>query len=161
MIDSKHVRSVAISPDGIYLAAVVSDASGTQTLLLHHLPTNSERPIVQNDAYKYDGITFSPDGSYIYFRIDALGPHGQDRWDDYRIPVLGGQPTRVIEGVDFPLSFIDGGQRLCFYRQDLQAGTYEFRSANADGSDQKVLSSGKKTTPTINHLFSRRQNGAP
>ena len=123
MIDSKHVRSIAISPDGIYLAAVVSDASGAQSLLLHHLPTNSERTIVQDAAYKYHGVIFSPDGSYIYFRIDALGT--PNRWDDYRIPVLGGQPTRVIADVAFPLSFIDRGQRLCFYRQDVPAGTYK------------------------------------
>jgi serine/threonine protein kinase len=149
VIDSKHVRSVAISPDGIYLAAVVSDANGTQSLLLHHLPTNSERTIIQDAAYKYDRVIFSPDGSYIYFRIDSLDPHRPDQWDDYRIPVLGGRPARVIEGVDFPLSFIDGGQRLCFYRQDLPTGTYEFLSANPDGSDQKVLASGKKPFPRL------------
>jgi serine/threonine protein kinase len=149
VIDSKHVRSIAISPDGIYLAAVVSDANGTQTLLLHHLPTNSERTIVQDAAYKYDRVIFSPDGSYIYFRINSLGPHRADRWDDYRIPVLGGQPTRVIAGADFPLSFIDGGQRLCFYRQDPATGIYRFLSANADGSDQQILASGKKPFPTL------------
>jgi len=39
VIDSKHVVSLAISPDGIYLAAVLHDANGAQTLLLHHIPT--------------------------------------------------------------------------------------------------------------------------
>ncbi len=92
---------------------------------------------------------FSPDGSYIYFRIDALGQPEPNRWDDYRIPVLGGQPTRVIAGVDFPLTFVDGGQRVCFYRQDLTAGSYQFLSANADGSDQQVLANGKKPFPLL------------
>ena len=77
VIDSKHVGSIAISPDGVYLAAVLNDANGAQTLLLHHIPTNSERTIVQDPAYKFDRVTFSPDGSYIYFRIDAPGAaHG-------------------------------------------------------------------------------------
>jgi serine/threonine protein kinase len=149
VIDSKHVRSLAISPDGIYLAAVLNDATGAQTLLLHHIPTNSQRTIVQDPAYNYNHVTFSPDGSYIYFRIDALGQPRPNRWDEYRIPVLGGQPTRVIAGVDFPLTFINGGQRVCFYRKDLTAGSYQFLSANADGSDQQVLANGKKPFPVL------------
>ncbi len=149
VIDSKHVGSIAISRDGIYLAAVVNDANGTQSLLLHHIPTNSQRTIVQDPAYKYDRVTFSPDGSYIYFRIDALGLPKPNRWDEYRIPVLGGQLTRVIAGVDFPLTFIDGGQRVCFYRKDLTAGSYQFLSANPDGSDQQVLANGKKPFPLL------------
>jgi hypothetical protein len=149
VIDSKHVRSLAISPDGIYLAAVLVDANGAQTLLLHHIPTNSQRTIVQDPAYNYHHVTFSPDGSYIYFRIDALGLPRPDRRDEYRIPVLGGQATRVIAGVDFPLTFIDGGHRVCFYRQDHTAGSYQFLSANADGSDQQVLANGKKPFPEL------------
>jgi serine/threonine protein kinase len=149
VIDSKHIRSLAISPDGIYLAAVQSDANGAQTLLLHHIPTNSQRTILQDPAYNYHRVTFSPDGSYIYFRIDALGQPGPNRSDEYRIPVLGGQATRVIAGLDFPLTFIDGGQRVCFYRKDLTAGSYQFLSANADGSDQQVLANGKNPFPVL------------
>ena len=149
VIDSKHVGSIAISPDGIYLAAVVNDANGMQSLLLHHIPTNSQRTIVQDPAYKYDRVTFSPDGSYIYFRIDTMGLPKPNRWDEYRIPVLGGQLTRVIAGVDFPLTFLEGGQRVCFYRRDLAAGSYQFLSANADGSDQQVVANGKKPFPLL------------
>jgi len=144
VIDSKHVASIAISPDGVYLAAVLNDANGMQSLVLHHIPTNSQRTIVQDPAYKYDRVTFSPDGSYIYFRIDAPGQPKPNRWDEYRVPVLGGQLTRVIAGIDFPLTFIDGGQRVCFYRKDLTAGSYQFLRANTDGSDQQVLANGKK-----------------
>jgi hypothetical protein len=127
----------------------VNDANGAQSLLLHHIPTNSQRTIVQDPAYKYDRVTFSPDGSYIYFRIDALGLPKPNRWDEYRIPVLGGQLTRVIAGVDFPLTFLDGGQRVCFYRKDLAAGSYQFLSASADGSDQQVVANGKKPFPLL------------
>ncbi len=149
VIDSKHVGSIAISPDGIYLAAVLNDENSAQTLLLHHIPTNSQRAIVQDPAYTYHHVTFSPDGSYIYFRIDALGQPSPNRSDEYRIPVLGGQPTRVIAGIDFPLTFIDGGQRVCFYRKDLTAGSYQFLSANADGSDQQVLANGRNPFPEL------------
>jgi serine/threonine protein kinase len=144
VIDSKHVRNVAISPDGAYLAAVEQDANGNQALWLHHIPTGSERPLVQEATYNYQDITFSPDGNYIYFRIDAVVIHSGNREDVYRIPVLGGQATRTLEGVDAPLSFIDGGQRVCFYRQNFTAGTYQFLSASAEGGDEQILANGKK-----------------
>lgn len=149
VIDSKHVRSIAISPDGIYLAAVLDEANGTQTLLLHHIPTHSERTLVEDPAWRYDRVTFSPDGSYIYFRIDAPGTPRPGRLDEYRIPVIGGQPSRVIAGVDFALTFIEGGQRVCFYRQNNAAGTYQFLSATADGSDEHLLANGKTPFPNL------------
>ncbi len=148
VIDNEYVELTAISPDGNYLAAVVRDANGAQSLVLHHIPTNSERPILQDAAYKYQDVIFSPDGSYIYFRIDALGTPTPDQEDVYRIPVLGGQATRVLEDVALPLSFIGGGQRLCFYRKDVAAGTYKFLSASADGGDEQVLVNGKKPFPS-------------
>jgi dipeptidyl aminopeptidase/acylaminoacyl peptidase len=144
VMDSKHVMMTAISPDGNYLAAVIRD--GAQSLVLHHIPTNSERPILQDPAYKYHDVIFSPDGSYIYFKIDALGLPPGSRADEYRVPVLGGQPNRVVEDLQpyAPLSFIDGGRRLCFYRDDTQAGKYKFVSASADGGDEQILANGKK-----------------
>ncbi len=38
---------------------------------------------------------------------------------------------------------------MCFYRKDLTAGSYQFLSANADGSDQQVLANGKKPFPLL------------
>ena len=86
VIDSEYVRITAISPDGNYLAAVVRDANGAQSLVLHHIPTNSERPLVQDAAYKYQDVIFSPDGSYIYFRVDALGTPPPNREELFANP---------------------------------------------------------------------------
>lgn len=149
VIDSEHVRDVAISPDGVYLAAIIDPANGTQTLMLHQIPTNSERTLVDDPAFHYARVAFSPDGNYIYFQIYALGQPPPDRWDEYRIPVIGGQPARVIAGIDSPLTFLDGGQRLCFYRQNLAANTFQFLSVNPDGSGQQLLSQGKGPFPLL------------
>jgi serine/threonine protein kinase len=144
--DSEHVRKIAISPDGNYLVTVVSDVNSAQSLLIHHIPTNSERPIVQEAAYKYHDVIFSPDGNYIYFRIASV-TNPYSRADVYRIPVLGGHASRVLENVDSPLSFIDGGKRVCFYREDYPTGTYKLLSASTDGGDEQVLANGKKPFP--------------
>jgi serine/threonine protein kinase len=146
VIDNEHVIMTAVSPDGTYLAAVVTDANSEQSLVLHHLPTNGERPIVQNPAYKYQDVIFSPDGGYIYFRIEAPGDPDH-RMDEYRIPVLGGRASRILEDVDFPLPFVDGGERVCFYRLDGTHGNYKFLSANAGGGDEQILATGKKPFP--------------
>jgi len=142
VIDSEHVQMVAISPDGAYVAAVEQEPNGNQTLIIHHVATGSERPIVQETAYKYQDVTFSPDGNFIYFRIDALGTPNQA--DLYRIPVLGGQATRIVADVDAPVNFIARGQRLCIYRQDPTTDSYKFLSASVDGGDEQVLATGKK-----------------
>jgi serine/threonine protein kinase/Tol biopolymer transport system component len=143
VIDSKHVMMTAISPDGTYLAAVIRNTDGHQALWIHHIATGSERPIVDAN-YAYQDVIFSPDGSYIYFRIDAPGTPRNEREDEYRIPVLGGQAAHILARVDAPLSFFDSGHRLCFYRENYLQGTYQFLSASADGSDEQVLAKGKK-----------------
>jgi Protein kinase domain len=147
-MDSENVDLAAISQDGTYLAAVVHDTKGSQSLWIRHIPTNSERAILQDAAFKsYRDVIFSPDGSFIYFRIHAIGAHPPNRIDVYRIPVLGGQPARILEDVDRPLSFIDGGRRVCFYRQYVATDTYKFLSASADGGDEQVLANGKRPFP--------------
>jgi len=146
-MDSEHVKCTAISPDGAYLAAVITAANGDESLVVHHIRTGSERPIVQNAAYKYEDVIFSPDGDYIYYRIHALDHSNRD--DVYRIPLLGGQPSRIIEDVDAPISFLNRGQRVCFYRQYLTTPyTYKFLSASVDGGDEQVLATGKAPLPS-------------
>jgi serine/threonine protein kinase len=71
--DSERVELTAISPDGMYLASVVRDVKGTESLWVHHIPTSSERAILQDAAFKYDDVIFSPDSSYIYFLLGGLG----------------------------------------------------------------------------------------
>jgi Tol biopolymer transport system component len=145
---SEHVNRTGISPDGVYLALVAPNGGSAESLWVRHIPTGSERVVLQDPAYKgYRDVIFSPDGSYIYFRVHALGNATVDRDDVYRIPVFGGQPTRVIENVDAPLSFIDGGQRVCLYRQDPVAGNYEFLSVSEDSGDEKVLATAKRPFP--------------
>jgi serine/threonine protein kinase len=43
-IDSDHIELTAISPDGMYLATVLGDASGAQTLWVRHISTSTVGP---------------------------------------------------------------------------------------------------------------------
>jgi DNA-binding winged helix-turn-helix (wHTH) protein len=142
---SQHVALAAVSPDGSYLASVVLDPQGAQSLWVHHIPTGSERPILQDAAFNYLDIVFSEDGSYIYFRTVAQGKRPLQRGDLYRIPVFGGQPVRVVEDVDAPISFIKKGQRLCLYRQ--HESDYQFIDASLEGGDEHVLVTARTPFP--------------
>ena len=145
-MDSDHVSMTAVSPDGMYLASVVESSNHLESLTLRQISTNTEKTILNDPAFGgYEGILFSPDGGYIYFRIGALGNPPPDRVDLYRVSVLGGSPERVLQGVDVPPNFIDGGQRICFYRENSSANTFQFLSASAEGGDERVLASGKTT----------------
>ena len=148
--DSDHTSFAAISPDGSYLASVVSNAKGDHSLWVRQLSTNVERPILEKPAFDYLGLIFSPDGRYIYFSVDSVSKHSivSNTGDIYRIPILGGQPTRILQDVDGPFSFTEKGRRLCFYRQ-YDPDIYKFLSASADGGDERVLAEGKAPFPAM------------
>ncbi len=149
-MDSEHVTMAAISPDGMYLVSVVEDPNRAESLTVRQIPTNTERAILKDAAFTgYGSVIFSPDGSYVYFRVAALGNPPPDRTDLYRIPVFGGSPERVLEAVDEPPSFISGGQRMCFYRENATAGTFQFLSASAEGGDERALTTGKAPFPEV------------
>jgi serine/threonine protein kinase/Tol biopolymer transport system component len=142
MTDTEDVLLTAISPDGKYLATVRKDAQGKQSLWVHHLPSNTDRRLLEGKDLTYNSIRLSPDSSFIYLRVVAegeQGPHDAYRSDLYRVPVIGGDPMIIVRNVDSQISFIGDGQRLCFYRGDTDHKIYSFISASADGGDEKLL----------------------
>ena len=130
----------AMSPDSKYLAYVIND-EGSQSLYLRHLATNSSVQIVRLQHVKYNAVTFSPDGSYVYYTHTnpASGPRSQD-YDLYRVPVLGGTPQQLLKDIDSSVSFSPDAQRFIFIRSnDPEPGKSLVIIAKADGSDEKVL----------------------
>src|SRR5713226_2784175 len=66
LTNNGHVFLARISPDGKYLLHVL-DENGLQSLWLRHIPTGSNTQVITPAATRYSGLTFSPDGNYIYF----------------------------------------------------------------------------------------------
>jgi serine/threonine protein kinase len=148
VIDSQRVRITTISPDGNYIAFIIRDANGSESLWIHNIPTNSERAIVDNPAYKYLDVIFSPDASYVYFTTPARS-RTEEADDEYRVPVLGGNPSRVFEEIGVGITFIGKGPRVCVYREYPKSDTYSFINASADGGDEHVLYTGKGSYPQL------------
>ena len=130
------VALTAISADGKYMATVVDNAAGEENLWVNDLATNSARKILGDKALRYEDIIFSPDTNYIYFRVPGLDKVGRD--DLYRIPLMGGEPVRILADIDGPITFFEGGERVCFYRRIIDEAKYQFVTARSEGGDEKV-----------------------
>jgi serine/threonine protein kinase/Tol biopolymer transport system component len=131
-----QVSQAAISPDGKYLLQALEE-KGLQSLWLHHIPTASNKEVVEPAATRYDGLTFSPDGNYIYFvRRDEK----EEAYSLlYSAPVLGGTPRLLIKDIDSPITFAPDGQHFAFLRELHDSPTWDLLLAKADGTIEKPI----------------------
>jgi serine/threonine protein kinase len=137
--NGKSARA-AISPDGKYILSELADA-GKTSLWLRHVPTNSDTQVIAPADVIYTDLGFSADGNYIYF-IKAEAAVQSVR-NLFRAPILGGAPQLVTRDIDSGISFSSDGKRFAFMRDnDPDVGKYQFRTANADGSDEKMFAGG-------------------
>jgi len=103
---SGHDWSPSASPDGRTLA-FCSNRDGHSRIWLREMKGGNEVPLTEgNDIYP----RFSPDGSSVLF----LRGEGQVR-SAWRIPVVGGQPRKILENVSEAVWSPDG-TRLAFLR---------------------------------------------
>jgi len=136
LTNNGHVALARISPDGKYLLHVLEE-NGLQSLWLRHIPTGSNTQVVTPAATRYSGLTFSPDGNYIYFvrrddseqAIAAL----------YDAPMLGGTPRLLIKDVDSPIAFSPDGQRFAYLHQHGNSAATDLKIARRDGSFERDL----------------------
>jgi serine/threonine protein kinase len=130
----------AISPDGKYILSELRDA-GKSSLWLRHIPTSSDTQVIAPSETAYEDLGFSPDGNYIYFRKSQseLG----DVFDLLRAPVLGGAPQILVRDIDSSVTFSSDGKRIAYMRaNDPVVGKYQFLTADADGSNEKMFAGG-------------------
>ena len=124
----------AISQDGQYVVHV-KDARGRPSLWIRQTATSSDVQIVPPGDAPYEGITYSRDGSHVYY----LTYGEKDFGTLFRVPVLGGSPLRVIHDVDSPVAFSPDGAEMAFVRMDPVAGVTYLMLANPDGANVRSL----------------------
>ncbi len=129
------VHSAVVSPDGKWLA-YVSDEKGEHGISVRQLATGSSALVVPGAEGEVLGISFSPDGNYLYYNQQAEGTGLSTL---YVVPSIGGTPRQIIVDVDSPVSFSPDGKRFVFVRQSSAAKTSSLIIANADGSEEKPL----------------------
>jgi serine/threonine protein kinase/Tol biopolymer transport system component len=134
----KASRAV-ISPDGRYVA-YVKDEAGQQSLWLILVATISEERIVPPAEVNYRGLTFSRDGTFLYYvRVDQDNRTGAL----YQKPVLGGDARKLLVNISSPITLSPDGKRLAFVRGALSEKESALLVANADGSEEEKLAAHK------------------
>src|SRR5438067_1771286 len=125
-----------ISPDGRYVVHVNS-AAGKQSLWLRQTATTSNVQIIPPAEVSYRGLTFSPDGNFIYYV--AREPNSAFS-QLYVVPVLGGGARKLINDVDSGVTFSPDGRRFAFVRnKNVNGGGIIV--ANADGTGEHSIAS--------------------
>ena len=124
---------VAISPDGKYVVHVQDDG-GQQSLWTRQVATQSNVQIVAPAAVQYSGLTFSPDGNYIYYNISSQEFPLRAL---FQVPTLGGTPKKLLEK-NLAISFSPDGKQFTFTRSTAGKGDVVM-IVNADGTNEREL----------------------
>jgi Tol biopolymer transport system component len=135
LTNSGNAIDARISPDGKYLVYVLSDRS-RQSLYIRQVSTANDKEIVPPAPVGYFGITFSPDGTELYYATKANLSEGTL----YRIPVLGGIPVKVLERIDAPVSFSPDGKQFALIRGNYpNQGESAIVIANVGGGERDLV----------------------
>jgi serine/threonine protein kinase/Tol biopolymer transport system component len=131
-----NISNTAISTDGRYLAYVVAESSG-EAMWVQQIATATNirvlGPTTANMNMYLAG--FSVDGNYIYYtQFDQRGTR-----DIYRLPSVGGTPTKVFSNASGLVIARDG--KLAFRRsnRDLKPVEHYLIFADADGSNERKV----------------------
>jgi DNA-binding winged helix-turn-helix (wHTH) protein/Tol biopolymer transport system component len=133
-IDGK-AENAAISPDGKYFAYTIND-NGRQSLWVRQVAAVNPTQIVAPAQVEYNGLTFSPEGSFVFYvQGTAL----------YQTATLGGSTRKLVEGVYSPVTFSPDGKRVAFVRIGMADGRGTgVVLANSDGTGGEQIIATRK-----------------
>lgn len=133
--------NAAISPDGKFVVYV---AGQPQSLWVRDVATNSDVQIAAPAEVQYYGLSFSPDGNYVYYSKREKSAPVRIL---YQVPKLGGTTKKLLAGVDSSITFSPDGKRFAFVRSS-GAKDSALMIANADGTAaHKLFSPDADTFP--------------
>jgi len=138
LTDSGGAVDVAMSPDGRYVVYAMRAADGS-SLRLRDVDTRGDVEILPPENVYFHGLTFSPNGKYIYFVDTPKDSEGLNSL--FTMPVLGGPPHLLGKYADTPVSFSPNGQEFAYTQGLADRNMLEVRIANADGTGDRLLTS--------------------
>ncbi len=136
LTQSGKAAGVAISPDGQYVVYVLRDGE-MESLNVRQVATGSDVQIRPPAVVLYYGLTFSPDANYIYFTESSKD--NQLYSSLYKMPVLGGNPQKVIDDIDTSIGFSPDGKQFTFVRGDTDKNEADLYIADVNGANARLL----------------------
>ncbi len=136
LADTSNVDEIAISPDGRYV--VYARRAGEKvSLRMRQIESGGDVEVLPAAEVDFVGVTFSPDGNYLYFARSDKGDPGYKYL--YVMPALGGPFRKLITDIDSPVSFSPDGRQFVFTRGFPMKNQVEVRIANPDGTGEHLL----------------------
>ncbi len=136
--ESGKATDVAVSPDGQYVVYVLQEGE-KQSLNVRQVATGSDVQVLPPDVVNFRGLTYSPDGNYIYFtRSDKSNPIYSYLW---QMPALGGTPRQLVRDIDSPVGFSPDGRQFAFLRRVPDKGEVHVLVAGVEGGGERILAS--------------------
>jgi serine/threonine protein kinase/Tol biopolymer transport system component len=130
---SGDISDITLSPDGKYVARVVAE-EGKNTIHITEIATASDLRIVQPSTVAYSGLSFSPDGTYVYYLENQA-----ETGTLYRVSKLGGGRRKILDDVNTSVTFSPDGAWLAFVRTNRALDTPDLIIAQTDGTSERML----------------------
>ena len=135
LTNSGKVSGAAVSPDGKYIAYVLSESEGNSLWMQQVGTADNVRLLPPVKAQIWE-LTFTPDGSHIFYSLFA---DGNADLEFYRISSLGGVSEKIPNVIASFISFSPDGKRVAYAQSDSPAGQNYLVIADADGTNQQTI----------------------
>jgi len=147
-----NVVSAAISPDGKQVA-YVRENSSQESLWLIQLNTSLNVQLIPSGDVSFNKVSFSHDGNYLYFSSHTAN----EQTNLYRISVLHGPPTKLLENLEGNYSLSADDRRVVFKRRNRKDSEDTLYLAELDNGQERPLVTHKQ--PEWIWAFSLSPNG--
>jgi len=129
------VYNAALAPDGKLFAFVLVQKE-KESLRVGQTNSTDQIELRPPAEVSYEGLTFAHNGSSLFY---AFADRTGQRFDLYKIPVLGGVPVKLRDNVGAFFSMSPDEKRLAFSRRDPDSPTSSIVVSNLDGSNQTTV----------------------
>lgn len=127
--------SGTLTPDGKSIVYATEKEDGT-SILVRQIATGSTLQILGPLRGSIQAVAASSDGEYVYY---TLYDSTQSGGSLFRIPILGGTPRRIVEGVIAFPSFSPDGASIAWVAAEADSGMEVLKIAAADGTGERVV----------------------
>lgn len=141
-----NITSLAISPDGEYLAYIAGESGSAGRLILRQLATGSEKEIFAVKDVSIRLHSFSADGNYFYF---FQGEKGGSSRTLRRLALLGGETQELPFQEKMYPSFSADDKKIVAIRRTQNNETNQIVVSDMAGNNEQVIYSSDEI-----HVFS-------